>query len=252
MPFGTPIHISGFGISHVGRVRQRNEDCFYIDPAGRFAILADGMGGHLGGQEASTMTVEIVRQCLEMQTPKHLHKNSNRFEFIRQAFIRAATQVASRGKAVPTLFNMGTTLVVWARFNSDIFIGYSGDSRAYLLRNEKLYLMTQDHNLSNEQIKNGVSREIALSLPMGHVLVRNVGMMPASEPTIFQIPLRSMDVWLLCSDGLSNKLSSSDICAAIQKEKHSLALACQGLVEEAYMRGGEDNISVVLLKASAG
>ena len=249
MPPGKPIRISGFGISHVGKVRQRNEDCIYVDPAGQFALLADGMGGHRGGKEASHMTIEIVRDFLELRLANCPPDNATRSEMIRHAFIEAATQVADRGNANLELSNMGTTLVVWVKFGNKIMVGYSGDSRAYLLRDEQLYLMTHDHCLSNEQIKHGVPRDVALSLPMGHVLVRNVGISPPSEPALFEMPLEPQDLWMLCSDGLSNKLGFAEIAALLHKEKNALPAACKILVEQAYARGGEDNISMVLLHA---
>ena len=252
MPPGKPIRISGFGISHVGKVRARNEDCMYIDPAGQFAVLADGMGGHRGGKEASHMTVQIVKEFLELRLANCPPDEQARCEMLRHAFLEAATQVADRGNALLELSNMGTTLVVWVKFGNKVLVGYSGDSRAYLVRNEQLYLMTHDHCLANEQIKHGVPRDVALSLPMGHVLVRNVGISPPSEPSIFEAALEADDLWMLCSDGLSNKLGFAEMFALLHKEKNALPAACNMLVEQAYARGGEDNITVVLLQALAG
>lgn len=241
-----PLRTSAFGLSHVGRVRSRNEDCIHIDPAGRFLLLADGMGGHRGGKEASALAISVTRQFLEYRLATAPSTNISLRETLRDAFFEAATQVAKKGAEVPELDNMGTTLVMWARTDKTVYVGWAGDSRAYLMRDGQLALMSFDHCLTNEQIKFGMDRDVALNLPMGHVLTRNVGISPPSQPAIFSMPLEKNDLWLICSDGLSNKLEMGEMASILKQEAGSLPNACKELVEQAFARGGEDNISVIL------
>lgn len=242
------MRTTGFGLSHVGRVRQRNEDALFIDPQGRFALLADGMGGHRGGQEASRMAIDLVQVSLERAFEVGFPaEETGARVLLRTAFKEAARQVAERGRAVPELENMGTTLVSWTVSEGTVTVAHVGDSRAYLLRQGQLFQITMDHVLTNEQIRLGMEREQAERVPMGHVLVRNIGVVPPSEPDIVRFDARAGDRWLLCSDGLSNKLLHADILHLLNRYEHRPAEATKALVEEAWHRGGEDNITAVLL-----
>ena len=239
---------SAFGISHVGRVRSRNEDSILIDPEGQYALLADGMGGHKGGQEASGMTVEIVAAVLNEILEEGIPKNETLARAkIRAAFQSAATQVAHRGQEFPELENMGTTLVLWLLDKQKVYVSHVGDSRCYLYRRGDLFQLTMDHTLENEQVRIGLPREQAMALPMRSVLVRNIGLVPPSEPDTMAMPWQKGDVFLMCSDGLSNRLSQEQIRHRLSLGADSLPDCCKALVEQAWMQGGEDNISVVLL-----
>jgi PPM family protein phosphatase len=241
--------VSAFGISHVGRVRARNEDCILIDPEGQYAVLADGMGGHKGGQEASRMTVEIVSAIVNEILKEGFPANEALARAkLRAAFQSAATQVAHRGQEFPELDNMGTTLVLWLAVAKNIYIVHVGDSRCYLFRKGELFQLTMDHTLENEQVKLGLPREQAMTMPMRAVLSRNIGLMPPSEPDIAKMPWEADDVFLLCSDGLSNRLSHDQIRHRLQLGSENIPSCCKALVEQAWMQGGEDNISVVLLQ----
>lgn len=242
------LKTTGFGLSHVGRVRQRNEDAMFVDPQGRFALLADGMGGHRGGQEASRMTIACLQKRLARTFEKGFPADDPATRaFFRASFKEAAKEVVERGRSDPELENMGTTLVCWTLFNGAVTVAHAGDSRAYLLREGNLFQVTMDHILSNEQIRMGVPRDQAEHMPMGHVLVRNIGVVPFSEPDIVQFDAQVGDAWLLCSDGLSNKLLHSDLAHILGHYENRPADAVHALVEEAWHRGGEDNITAVLL-----
>jgi PPM family protein phosphatase len=239
---------SGFGLSHVGRVRERNEDSVYVDGEGRFALLTDGMGGHLGGQEASNMTIEHLKTSMENLHEKGFPKSDDDArEAIREAFRSAAIAVANRGQTFAELENLGTTLVLWTHAHGFVHVAHAGDSRAYLLKNGELFQATMDHLLCNEQVRLGMLKEQANRIPLRHVLVRNIGVSPASVPDIVRFDAHMDDVWMLCSDGLTNKLLHSDLQHLIQKHAGRWAEAARILVEEAWHRGGEDNISVILL-----
>ncbi len=257
MKAGSKYRVSGFGLSHVGKVRQRNEDALVIDGEGRFALVADGMGGHKGGMEASRMTVELVSEAIE--------KNFARMEkfseeecrgFLRELFQQTSRQVFDKGSRDPALAHMGTTLVAWALLQNDYVLAHVGDSRAYLIRDEGVFQMTMDHSFVNEQIASGIERERIFD---GHnfknAIFRNIGMMPPSEPSIVKGDVREGDVWVMCSDGLSNKMQGTEIREAVKKQREAhggkqayLAATCQDLVNLALERGGEDNISVIIFE----
>jgi len=239
----------GFGLSHVGRVRQRNEDSIHIDSTGRFALLADGMGGHLGGQEASRMCIALLTKTLEDAFESGFPtEEADVRALLRGAFRQAAIEVAERGAADAALAQMGTTLVAWVNGGDHVHVAHVGDSRCYLLRDDAFFQVTMDHVLEQEQIRMGLPREQAERLPLRHVLTRNIGVVPPSEPDILRSESRVGDLWLLCSDGLSNKLSHTDIGHVLGRFVRESPRAARELVEEAWHRGGEDNISVVLLE----
>lgn len=238
------MNCSGFGISHVGRVRSRNEDNIYIDPEGKFALLADGMGGHLGGQEASRMAIELLKSTLE----EAISGKKELKEFFKTAFKEISLAVHSKGQSLPELNNMGCTLIAWARSqDNEIVVASMGDSRAYLRRDDKLYLVTIDHSFANEQLRAGALRHELGPVKMKHVIFRSIGAIPAAEADILTSDLIPGDKWILCSDGLSNYLDMKEIAEITDKHSAQIPLCCKKLVEAAYKNGGEDNISVVVL-----
>jgi protein phosphatase len=257
MKASSKYRASGFGLSHVGKVRQRNEDALFVDGEGRFALVADGMGGHKGGMEASRMTVELVSAGIE--------KNFRRMEefsdeqcrgFLRDLFQQTSRQVYEKGSRDTALAHMGTTLVAWVLLKNEYFLAHVGDSRAYLIRDGGIFQMTMDHSFVNEQIASGAERDCLFD---GHnfknAIFRNIGMMPPSEPSIAKGEVCEGDVWVMCSDGLSNKMQENEILDAVktQREAHGgkrnfLADACHALVNIALERGGEDNISVLIFE----
>lgn len=246
--------VTAFGLSHVGRVRARNEDGMYLDAHGRFALLADGMGGHKGGQQASQMCLEEMRVRLEhlhapqAETGEPLSLDEEELQSTLRRFIKETSlAVARRGAKDPNLHQMGTTLVVWTLVDNQVWLAHAGDSRAYLVRNKQIFQLTVDHCLENEQIRLGMPRDQAEKSPMRHVLLRNVGLYPPSEPSVASLPRVSGDLWLLCSDGLSNKVGMAQLLETVLQKKTFLPHLCQSLVEQAYANGGEDNISVIAI-----
>lgn len=238
----------GFALSHVGAVRKRNEDAVYISPDGMFAILADGMGGHRGGREAARMAVSIMRGHLAALPQARFSTEQDATAFLKEKFIEVSARIYEQGQADLNLIDMGATLVCWARLNNQIFIAHAGDSRAYLLRSGSFVQVTIDHTMENEHLQWGRSREEIEHLPIRHVLSRNVGMMPAREPDILSVTPEDNDIWLLCSDGLSNKLSPQQMLWILRKSDKDLPGAARKLVEQAYAAGGEDNITICLLQ----
>lgn len=239
--------VRGFGLSHVGALRKRNEDAVYIAPGGHFAILADGMGGHLGGQEASGMAIRLMRDQIEEYHAVAPSDRQPLDDFLRQAFAETSAQIHAEGKRNPALANMGSTLICLVVAEENIFIAHSGDSRGYFIRNSQIFQVTPDHTLENEQILAGKPRSEVELMTIKHVLSRNVGMFPVAPPDVVKFPAISGDVWLLCSDGLSNKLKPAEILWHIQQGRGNLPKSAKGLIEHAFHAGGEDNISVCLV-----
>jgi protein phosphatase len=252
--------MSGYGLSHVGKVRQRNEDALSIDPDGHFALIADGMGGHKGGMEASRMTIARVSEELGKDFARLQKMNEvERHRYFRDLFQQTSREVYEHGVVDHSLSNMGTTLVVWVSLGAEFLVAHVGDSRGYLIRDNGIYQLTMDHTFVNEQIAAGAERdEIFNGASFRNAIFRNIGMMPPSVPGILCGEICAGDVWVLCTDGLSNKMSSEEIFERVRnaQDAHAgkpsfLADACRGLVELALDRGGEDNISVLVLKTTS-
>jgi protein phosphatase len=237
----------GFALSHVGAVRKRNEDAVYLDPHGRFAVLADGMGGHLGGQEASTMAVALMKSQLDDLLNKPPMDFADMELFLANAVVETSAQIYAEGSRNPALAHMGATLVVWILVGSSVIVAHSGDSRGYLIRDRMVFQLTPDHTMENEHILGGKSRADVELMPMRHVLSRNVGMMPATPPDTLRLQTQPGDIWLLCSDGLSNKLNPDEILWHILEGRGNLPKSAKGIVEHAFHAGGEDNITCCLI-----
>jgi serine/threonine protein phosphatase PrpC len=243
----SPLLIRGFGLSHVGAHRKRNEDAIYIATDGNFAILADGMGGHLGGQEASGMAIRLMRAQIEEYLELAQSDRQAPEEFLRSAFAETSAQINAEGKRNPALANMGATLICLLVLDDSIYVAHSGDSRGYFIRNSQIFQVTPDHTLENEQILAGRPRSEVELMTIKHVLSRNVGMFPVAPPDVVKFPVLSGDIWMLCSDGLSNKLKPSEILWHFVQGRGNLPKTAKGLIEHAFHAGGEDNISVCLI-----
>ncbi len=238
----------GFALSHVGAVRRRNEDAVWVEPDGSFAVLADGMGGHRGGQEASQLAIRLMRKHLTRWL-RAVPKSRPPIEsFLKEKFIDTSAMIFEEGQRNKELIHMGATLMCWLDIGGRVAIAHVGDSRAYLFRDQQLFQMTPDHTLENEQIISGKKRAEIEHLPIKHVLSRNVGMMPATEPDVLLVESQKDDLWLLCSDGLTNKLSAQQILWHFKKNATDLPRLTRQLVEQAFASGGEDNISVCLMQ----
>ncbi len=238
------------GLSNVGRVRTSNEDCMGLFPDLNLYLVADGMGGHAAGEVASSMAVETVRDSMAKneETGKPLLA-AQRLE----AAIKASNQkIYQAGKQTPALTGMGTTLVSILLDQDTAYIGYVGDSRAYLTRDNEIAQLTTDHSLVNEYLKKGMmSSEEAERHPLKHVLSRALGTAQEVEVDILSLPLKSEDMLLLCSDGLSNTVTQQIMLQILKRSRGNLHEACNQLIDQANNRGGVDNITVVVLQCTS-
>jgi len=234
------------GITHMGR-RENNEDFFLVDNELRLFIVADGMGGHNAGEVASSLAVRAVRDNIVGTFDR-----DNPAEVIQRAVRKANAIVFSHASARDDLKGMGTTLTaVWV-YEKEAYVAHIGDSRAYLARQGELRLMTSDHSLVQEMVKNGgISEKEARQHPQRNVLTRAVGTQEDVHVDINNIALQENDVLLLCTDGLTSTVSDRDILGVFSKLQ-SAEKSCYDLIGMASKRGAEDNITAVVVYVDDG
>ena len=230
-----------YGNTHKGLVRNSNQDNFYIDQSGEWCLVADGMGGHKGGETASALAVSSIKSYLSQN-------NGDTEDILRTAIVKANNEVFEHSLKVPELDGMGTTVVLLKMENNIAFIAHVGDSRAYLIRDDKMNQVTEDHTYVNELVKNGIiTEEEGERHPKRNIITRALGGDALVEPDIFRIGIKKDDVLLLCTDGLYNEVSEDKIVSIIS-EADSMTDACRLLVNAANRSGGRDNITVICLK----
>jgi protein phosphatase len=245
------ITIKSFAKSDVGLVRRNNEDVFALLPEEKFFILADGMGGHQGGEVAAQKAVDYM--CGAIKTLLHLKEEKLHVEDISskiQLFIESANYwVNYLGSKNPELKGMGTTLCSLLFHEKRVIFSHVGDSRIYLLREKSLKPLTVDHCVHSDPLCKRSVKEIydQVSYYSKKVLTRVVGSSREVLPDISHEEIRLGDVYLLCSDGLSDLLSDEEIKMIIEEDK-SLSEKGNLLIEKAKSRGGHDNITLVLVE----
>lgn len=231
-------------LSDVGLVRKDNEDNYLVSPERGLFVVADGMGGHVGGQVASTLAIQIVDEFI---TPAQLETFQPDY-LLLQALEKANTEIYSRGKQ-EQYYGMGTTVTAALFHGEQVYVAHIGDSRAYLLRDKELTLLTQDHSLVNELFQSGsLTLEEAQNHPQRHVLTRALGTEEKPQIDIFSTAVQPGDLLVLCTDGLYNHVPEGDILNVILETNFDLKLAVNNLVNLALERGGNDNITVALVQ----
>lgn len=237
--------------THPGRVRTHNEDCVAFDAAAGFALLADGMGGHNAGEIASSMAVARVRSEITQHRGAAVADSTCAESLIAQHVGAANAAVFNAALSDPALQGMGTTLVVVLWQGRRMSVGHVGDSRLYRLRERSLEQLTRDHSLVQAQIDSGaISRELARHAVNRNVLTRAVGIGSEVAVEVHSYRVERGDLYLLCSDGLSEMLADAQIRDALVSSRADIGLAAQRLVDEANAGGGRDNVSVVLARVT--
>jgi serine/threonine protein phosphatase PrpC len=236
--------------THAGG-RANNEDAYWLAPEIGLYIVADGLGGYHGGEVASELA---TRALAEFVAEKHdaIARNPPSGENERLALwtdvldqgIRYAHQKILAAQ-VGELSMMGTTLAALLIPNSVALIGHVGDSRVYLYRERKLRQLTRDHTLDQEVVARGVEVSEDLHMLFRNELTRALGIEGAAEPEISRVPLQSADLFLLCTDGLYNVLTTEQIAAALQSG--TAQEICERLLREAQ-RNAVDNITVLIVR----
>jgi serine/threonine protein phosphatase PrpC len=223
-----------FGTSDVGLVRENNEDVFAALPDESFFILADGMGGHNAGEVAASVAVESV--CASMKALPNEATVEETCQLLREALADANRKVFDQARRNREYAGMGTTLSCFVLLEDVLIYAHVGDSRLYRYRS-KLEQLTQDHSLRKEDDAKH-SR---------HMITRAVGHLPTILPDIGVIPLRPKDIYMLCSDGLSDYVPENTV-ARVLASPLKLEEMGEKLVESALEKGGNDNITLLLVK----
>lgn len=245
------MRIEAEGITDIGRVRRKNEDAFLVAADGRLAAVADGMGGHEAGEVASGLALESLAASLgDASQPSA--------EAVRNAVLRANRRVFEESVERGHVQGMGTTLTaLWVPGDDgQAWIGHVGDSRCLRWRAGRFEQLTRDHSWVQAQVDSGLlTPEAALTHPMRNVITRSIGFEPEIEVDVIPVDLAAGDVFLLCSDGLSGKLSSLDLAVRIGSAvagDEAPGPVLRDLVDEANNRGGEDNITAIWLRILDG
>jgi serine/threonine protein phosphatase PrpC len=243
-------------MSDIGCQRENNEDQLaYWEPAadedfarkGRLAIVADGMGGHEGGQEASRIAVDSIREVFA-ETPE-----ADVQSLLLAGFQIAHERILSYAAAHPELHGMGTTATAIVLLDNQLYYAHVGDSRLYLVRDSTISRLTHDHSYVGRLVENGViSAEEAETHPQRHILTAALGAGTEISPETPQHPiaLQHGDALVLCTDGLWSLLSDHEIQGIVTS--NGPAEACRALIKLAKDRGGPDNITVQVLRLDAG
>ncbi|MBC3880843.1 Stp1/IreP family PP2C-type Ser/Thr phosphatase [Undibacterium sp. LX40W] len=252
MPSQTVLEFASH--TDTGLVRSHNEDAIAICPDESLAILADGMGGYNAGEVASQMSVDIVaRQIKQMRGstwfPHMPWQTSVPMKWIRDAVTMANTQVIDQANQNPDNFGMGTTIVVALCYLDRLVIGHVGDSRAYRFRDNNLELITHDHSVLQSQIDAGlITPAEAQFSPIKNLITRAVGSSDDIDVEVHDHAMQANDVYMLCSDGLTDMLDHIQIQLVLRELGNDLDTCCKTLVYLANRQGGLDNISVVLFR----
>ena len=228
--------------SHVGLVREQNEDTVLVDEQQGIFILADGMGGHNAGEVASLLAAETLRDALQGQTASA--------DLLRLAFRRANRAVFERQLGEESLSGMGTTLTALWEEGDHVLLGHVGDSRAYLYAGGRLRQISEDHSYVADLVRAGaITEEEAFHHPRRNVITRAVGTDESVRADVVEILKAPGEKWLLCSDGLTDLVRDPEIAEILAQ--FSGQEAVEQLVDKALLYGGKDNVSVLLVEVDA-
>lgn len=272
------LTVRSFGLTDIGKVRAANQDQFLIavlhkslevqrtslprpkvqhgSDQGYLFVVADGLGGHAGGEEASALAIDSVETFM-LETFKWFFQFTDKgddrvlAEF-HNALGQANARVLAEAKQRPELHGMGTTLTLAYSLNDALFVAHVGDSRCYLYRDDHLYRLTRAHTLVEEMVERGaLSAEAAEKHRWRHVITNVVGGDSAKVKVEFhKVQLEGDDAVLVATDGLTNMLPDEEIARILHTEDDP-EQACRQLVARANEEGGKDNVTVILVRYEA-
>lgn len=233
-----------YALSDVGRKRQHNEDSYLVAPQLSLFAVADGMGGHRAGEKASRMAVERLRDALV--PPKRSAGKDEVLAHLQKAMYITGAAIFDAAQSDPDLAGMGTTLTSVLVHAQRAYVAHVGDSRCYLFRDGKISQVTTDHSWVAEQVKAGLlTEQEARESRFRHIITRSVGFEREVQVDGTVCPVQSGDCLILCSDGLSNYLEEDDFADVMSRQLYSDAPRV--LIDLANARGGDDNITVVII-----
>jgi protein phosphatase len=235
--------------SDVGLRRKRNEDRHGVAADLGLYLVADGMGGHAAGQVASRLAVEAAVQAVRNRpdAPESLA------QALARAVATANRSVFDAAREREEFRGMGTTLVMLLCNESRAALAHVGDSRAYLCRAGRIRQLTDDHSIVAELARRReISADDARAHPHRHVLTRALGVRPSVDPDLLELTMAPGDIFVLCSDGLTNHVEDQEIAKWVSgvADGREPEEVCQGLVDLAHVRGGEDNSTVLLVRCA--
>ena len=255
MPYNVELEFAAK--TDTGLVRSHNEDAIAISIPCGLAILADGMGGSNAGEVASGILTSVLKESLEQRLQdQQWNMRSNRSKRMQQlmveSIIHANASIIEAARVEPSYSGMGTTLVAALFHHNKVIVAHVGDSRAYRLRQGQLAQITRDHSLLQEQIDARlITEESAQFAQNRNLITRAMGIDYEVEVEIHDHLTEGGDIYLLCSDGLSDMLSAYEITDVMARADWNIEIACDALIKKANENGGRDNISVVLIKVKS-
>lgn len=242
--------IDAAGKSDIGKVRSTNQDAYHIgsfSPDAAWSVVCDGMGGANAGNVASLVAVGAISANMDRNYDPN-KPNSSIHNLITTAIINANALVYQKSKQSPDLAGMGTTAVLTVIKNDMAYIAHVGDSRAYHIKNTEIKQITKDHTMVQYLIENGeITPEEAKDHPKKHLITRAVGVEEGVSVDYNEFEIEKKDKVLICSDGLTNLVNEQEILSVVS-ENSSLSDAVDALVSLANERGGNDNITVVMME----
>lgn len=243
------MHIQFGTQTNQGMVRNSNEDSYSASSKNRLFLVADGMGGHAAGEIASHIAASTLEEILGSRAVD----NAEFEEILRAAVQEANSRIYETQKQKPELAGMGSTLTALTFRNDRYFIAQVGDSRAYLLREGVLEQLTRDHSLVWHLFESGILKKNELSShPQKNLITRSIGPHPQIEVDVERGEMREGDVYLLCSDGLTDVLSDEDIRQILSDEKKTPQELCDIFVRKVNEGGGPDNVTAVVVRLAPG
>ncbi len=229
------------GITDIGLVRQKNEDSFLIDEKAGLFVVCDGMGGHRAGEVASGLTIDTFKQ-------NKYKKKSDPGQHLIDVIRQANTQIYEMGQNTPEFYEMGTTVTAALITDNLLTVANVGDSSLFLIRNAEITKLTHDHTVAEQMVADGVlHRDDVRSNSYNHVLTRAVGIETDIDIDIFEQELLTDDLILLCSDGLTDMLTVTEVGDVFNGNKHNIEQIARQLLTRALHNGGNDNITIVLI-----
>lgn len=248
------MKLETYGLTDVGRKRKHNEDSLLVSDELCLYVIADGMGGHSGGEYASKLAIETVEDVIkninsDPEATVISGVNTDEADYgerLRYSIQMASKKIYDRALYDPSLRGMGTTTVAALFCEGQVYVANVGDSRAYYFHANKMRQITTDHSLVNEQITAGlITRQDARSHKLKNIITRSVGYQEDVDVDVKKFEVHMGDKILLCSDGLSNMIEDGEIEKLVTQ--HSVKEACRKLVERANENGGEDNVTALLM-----
>ncbi len=240
-------HITMAGQTHKGLVREGNEDSLYFNEDDRILIVCDGMGGHAGGHVASELAVTAVSAKLRELKDTDWHDEERVISQMQTSVFEANDRIMSHAAANPELYDMGTTICALAFMHKQLIMGHVGDSRIYRVSNKRIEQVSEDHSLVAERVRAGdLDPNSDEAHMLSSILTRALGMEHITVDIIIE-ELIAGDIYLVCSDGLTDMISDLEI-QTIVNNSSNLQIACMQCIELANRYGGVDNITVAMAR----